>query len=49
MNVFVLNTGRCGSMTFVEACRPITNFSSAHESRCAKLGAERFAYPDNHI
>ena len=49
MNVFVLNTGRCGSTTFIKACQHITNFSSAHESRCHMLGADRFAYPENHI
>lgn len=49
MNVFVLNTGRCGSTTLVEACSHITNFSAAHESRAACLGIERFAFPLNHI
>jgi len=49
MNVFVLCTGRCGSVTFIEACRHISNFSSAHESRSYLLGAERFSYPANHI
>ncbi len=49
MNIFILNTGRCGSTTFIKACKHITNFSSAHESRCDLLGGERLAYPDNHI
>ncbi|MDH3948403.1 MAG: hypothetical protein OEU74_05525 [Gammaproteobacteria bacterium] len=49
MNVFILNTGRCGSTTFIKACQYITNFTSAHESRCALLGETRFDYPDNHI
>ena len=49
MNVFILNTGRCGSMTFIKACQHISNFSSAHESRCDQLGEARLAYPDNHI
>lgn len=49
MNVFVLSTGRCGSMTFARACQHITNFTSAHESRIALLGAERLDYPPNHI
>lgn len=49
MNVFVLNTGRCGSTTFIAACRHITNYSSAHESRCGLLGTARLAYPDQHI
>jgi hypothetical protein len=49
LNVFVLNTGRCGSTTFTKACSHITNFSSTHESRCSLLGKDRFAYPANHI
>jgi hypothetical protein len=49
MNVFVLCTGRCGSATFIEACHFIKNYSSAHESRTSLLGADRFAYPVNHI
>ena len=49
MNVFVLNTGRCGSTTFIEACNHITNFTCAHESRTWMLGEDRFDYPDNHI
>jgi len=49
MNVFILNTGRCGSSTFIKACKHITNFSAAHESLATKLGEKRFAYSDNHI
>ncbi len=49
MNIFVLCTGRCGSTTFTRACEHITNFSASHESRCKKLGGERFNYPENHI
>lgn len=49
MNVFVLNTGRCGSTTFIKACQHISNLSSAHESRTHLLGEERFKYPNNHI
>ncbi len=49
MNVFVLNTGRCGSTTFIRACEHITNFSAAHESRISMIGEERLNYPDNHI
>lgn len=49
MNVFVLCTGRCGSMTFIQACSHISNFSAAHESLIGKLGEARFAYPGNHI
>lgn len=49
MNVFVLCTGRCGSLSFAKACGHIRNFTSGHESRCGMLGAERFNYPANHI
>jgi len=47
MRVFVLCTGRCGSMTFARACRRATNYTCSHES-----GREDFYawnYPDNHI
>lgn len=49
MNVFVLNTGRCGSTTFIKACEHITNYSCAHESRISLLGEDRLDYPENHI
>lgn len=49
MNVFVLCTGRCGSVTFVEACKHIQNYSSAHEGLTHAVGYSRFAYPANHI
>ncbi|GAK50563.1 hypothetical protein U14_01795 [Candidatus Moduliflexus flocculans] len=49
MNVFILCTGRCGSMTFIEACKQITNYSCGHESREHLLGADRLNYPKNHI
>ncbi len=49
MNVFVLNAGRCGSTTFIEACKHITNYSASHESRSRYCGARRLAYPANHI
>jgi hypothetical protein len=49
MNVFILNSGRCGSTTFIQACRHISNYSAGHESRIHKIGNERLAYPDNHI
>lgn len=44
MRVFVIGTGRCGTVSFREACRHIENFSDGHESRCGLL-----EYPDNHI
>lgn len=49
MNIFILNTGRCGSTTFIRACEHITNYSAAHESLSRYIGDQRFAYPDNHI
>lgn len=49
MNVFVLTTGRSGSVTFAEACRHITNYSAGHETRVGLIGAERLAYPEDHI
>lgn len=49
MNIFVLCTGRCGSQSFVRACRHITNYSAGHETRVRMIGAEKFAYPANHI
>ena len=49
MNIFILNTGRCGSTTFIKACQHMTNYSSAHESRCTLTGKQRLAFPENHI
>jgi hypothetical protein len=49
MNVFVLTTGRSGSLAFAEACRHISNYSAGHETRVGLLGADRLAYPPDHI
>ena len=49
MNVFILNTGRCGSTTFIKACQHIDNYSAAHESRSTLISEQRLAYPENHI
>jgi hypothetical protein len=49
MNVFILSTGRCGSTTFIRACRHITNYSSGHETRWGRLGTAHFDYPRGHI
>lgn len=49
MNIFILNTGRCGSTTFIKACQHISNYSADHESRSTLIGEQRLAYPDNHI
>lgn len=49
MNIFVLNTGRCGSVSFIQACQHITNYTALHESRSNQILDQRLAYPDNHI
>ncbi len=49
MNIFILNTGRCGSTTFIRACQHITNYTAAHESRVTQTGNQRLAYPEQHI
>ena len=49
MNVFVLCTGRCGSLTFATACRHMTNFTVGHESRASESGAARLSYAEGHI
>ena len=49
MNVFILNSGRCGSTTFIKACQHITNYTAAHESLLSNTGPQRFDYPGNHI
>ncbi len=49
MNVFILNTGRCGSTSFIKASRHITNYTSGHESRAGFVGDAHFKYPENHI
>jgi hypothetical protein len=49
MRVFVLTTGRSGSVTFARACGHITNLTSAHESRAAAHGEARLDYPDDHV
>lgn len=48
-NVFVLCTGRCGSVTFATACGHLTNFTAGHETRSARILDNRFAYPAHHI
>lgn len=49
MNVFILNSGRCGSTSFIKACEHITNYTSGHESRIHLPGSSRLEYPGNHI
>lgn len=47
MRVFVLGTGRCGTMTFARACRHITNFTAAHESHRGRIAD--LAFRNDHI
>ncbi len=49
MNIFILNTGRCGSTTFIQACQHIDNYSASHESLATQTGQQRLAYPESHI
>lgn len=49
MNVFILNTGRCGSTTVIRAFQHATNYTALHESRSSMLATERLNYPTNHI
>lgn len=49
MNVFVLCTGRCGSLAFATACNHITNYTAGHETGHRRVGRGSFQYPDNHI
>lgn len=49
MNVFVLTTGRSGSMTFAKACKHMTNYTAGHETRRKMILRERLNFPDNHI
>ena len=48
-NVFVLGTGRCGSVAFAEACAHLSNFTSGHETRARLVGSDRLDYPQQHI
>ncbi len=49
MNIFILSTGRSATMTFIKACKHITNYSSGHESRSREIGPKKLAYRNNHI
>jgi len=49
MNVFILCTGRCGSMSISRACKELDNYTSGHETRITNLGDERINFPENHI
>jgi hypothetical protein len=53
--VFVVGTGRCGSLTFMKACEHFTNYTTAHEGAAKKCGKWKKAryweldYPQHHI
>ncbi len=47
MNVFVLCTGRCGSMTISRAFELATNFTSGHETQAGTFYS--LEYPGQHI
>jgi hypothetical protein len=47
MRVFVVGTGRCGTCTFYQACKHITNFTVGHESWLP--GTQLPEFPVNHI
>jgi hypothetical protein len=49
VRVFVLTTGRTGSVTYSNAAGHATNFTAAHESRGDVLGPDRLEYPDDHV
>jgi hypothetical protein len=49
MRVFVLCSGRSGSVTFARACKQIQNYTAAHESAAGRVGADRLLFSDQHI
>lgn len=51
MKVFVLCTGRCGSVTFARACEHFTNYTVGHETAYRELyfRGTRFMFLGNHI
>lgn len=49
MRVFILCTGRTGSVAIIKASEHIENFTAGHETLSSILGEKRFIYNDNHI
>lgn len=51
MRVFVVGTGRCGSVTFYQACKSLAaaGYTAAHESHENSIPGVFPGYPDNHI
>ncbi|CDG56001.1 conserved hypothetical protein [Halomonas sp. A3H3] len=48
-NIFVLCTGRCGSVSLARALNHAENYTCGHETRAHFVGQKRFDYPANHI
>jgi len=49
MRIFVVGTGRCGTVTFSKATTHIKNYTSGHETNTSGLTNNNLKYPDNHI
>jgi hypothetical protein len=49
LRVFVLCTGRCGSVTLSKALEPATNYTVGHETRWGQVLPHRVDYPEDHI
>jgi hypothetical protein len=49
VRVFVLCTGRCGSVTLAEALKPAANYTVGHETRWGQVLPHRIDFPDDHI
>lgn len=48
-HVFVLSTGRVGTVSLTKACKHVKNYTTAHESLSRKMGKNRLDYPEFHI
>ena len=46
MRVFVVGTGRCGTCTFHQACRLITNYTTSHERKMRGQGYRGSIMPE---
>ncbi len=49
MRVFVVGTGRCGTCTFYQACKPFRNYTVSHESKNRSDLVGNWNFTDNHI
>ena len=47
--VFVLCSGRCGSMTFSRAAAHLTNWTAGHETRSGMIGEDRLDFGPRHV